>query len=249
MDTDLYDQQWRVEQEHWWFRARRHIIWSLVERYAPKVSNRRLRVCDLGCGTGGNLAVMAERHEVVGVDPSPHAIEFARRRLGDRVRQGSLPDGVDLPAASFDVVLLTDVLEHVEEDGASAATALRLLDQGGIVVATVPANPWLFSAYDERLHHFRRYTKPGFRGLWGMDDAETVLLSHFNTLLFLPAAALRMASKVMPRRNATQDVEMPGPLLNRLLMPVLKSEAKLIGHAPLPCGMSLVAVVRKRGAA
>lgn len=247
MDTDLYEQQWRVEQEHWWFRARRHIIWSLVERFAPGESNSRLRVCDLGCGTGGNLAAMADRHDVVGIDPSPHAIDFARRRLGDRVQLGSLPDAVDLPSGSFDVVLSTDVLEHVEDDFGSAATALRLLRPDGIAVATVPANPWLFSDFDERLHHFRRYNKRGFRRLWQVDGAETILLSHFNTLLFLPAATLRYVSKVMPQRNAIRDLEVPSHALNRLLMPIMKSESKLIGRAPMPWGLSLVAVVRKRG--
>ena len=108
-------------------------------------AQRRLRICDLGCGTGGNLAALADEHDVVGVEYSPQALEYARRRLGDRVRPGSLPDGIDLPAESFDVVLLTDVLEHIEDDVGSAQTALRLLRPGGIVVATVPAYQWLYS--------------------------------------------------------------------------------------------------------
>lgn len=245
MDSDLYDQQWRVEQEHWWFRARRHIIWSLVHRYQGECSGCRLRVCDLGCGTGGNLAEMADRHDVVGIDKSPQAIEFARRRLGDRVRQGALPDDVNLPLESFDVVLLTDVLEHIEDDVSSVAVALRLLRKGGIAVATVPANPWLFSDYDVRLHHFRRYNKRRFRELWRTDDAEILLLSHFNTLLFLPAAVVRFASKLMPKRDAILDMEVPPHPVNRLLAPIMKSESALLGRAPLPCGLSLVAVVRK----
>src|SRR5262245_34544439 len=138
MDSDLYDQLWRVEQEHWWFRARRHIVWSLVDRFAQRGSGQR-RVLDIGCGTGGNLYAMADRYDVTGVEHSPQALEYARRRLGDRVRAGSLPNEIDLPAESFDVVLMTDVLEHIEDDANSAVTALRLLRPGGIVVATVPA--------------------------------------------------------------------------------------------------------------
>ena len=189
---------------------------------------------------------MADRYDVVGVEKSPQAIEYARRRLGDRVRQGSLPDNIDLPPESFDVVLLTDVLEHVEDDVRSAAVALRLLRKGGIVVATVPANPWLFCDYDLRLHHFRRYNKRGFRDLWHADCAETLLISHFNTLLFLPAAAVRFAGRFMPQRDAILDMEVPAHSINRLLEPIMKSESALIGRAPLPCGLSLVAVVRKR---
>src|SRR3972149_6403747 len=137
MEADLYDQLWEIEQRHWWFQARREIVRSLIRRYSDDATER-LRVCDLGCGTGGNLAALADAHDVVGVEHSPQALEYARRRLGDRVRPGSLPDGIDLPADSFDVVLLTDVLEHVEDDIRSAQTALRLLRPGGLVVATVP---------------------------------------------------------------------------------------------------------------
>jgi SAM-dependent methyltransferase len=246
MDADLYDQLWRVEQEHWWFQARRHIVWSLVERHVAGGRERRLRVCDIGCGTGGNLFALADRHDVVGVEHSPQALEYARRRLGDRVRAGSLPDGVDLPPASFDVVLMTDVLEHIEDDTRSAATALRLLRAGGIVVATVPAYPWLYSQFDARLHHFRRYSKRQFRALWRVPEAEILLLSHYNTLLFLPAATVRLVSKLLPSRDATHDLDVPPRPLNRLLAPIMKRESALLGRMPLPFGLSLVAVVRKR---
>src|SRR6267154_1418881 len=115
MEAQLYDELHRVEQSHWWFRARRHIVWSLVRRYVDDGPNRRLRVCDLGCGTGGNLAAIAEDHDVVGVECSPKALAIAQQSLGGRVRIGSLPHEIDLPLQSFDVVLMTDVLEHIED--------------------------------------------------------------------------------------------------------------------------------------
>src|SRR3990172_4021375 len=104
MEADLYDQLWEIEQRHWWFQARRQIVRSLIRRYSAHPAKRRLSLCDLGCGTGGNLAALADEHDVVGVEYSPQAREYAQRRLGDRVRPGSLPAGVDLPAESFDVV-------------------------------------------------------------------------------------------------------------------------------------------------
>ena len=50
-----------------------------------------------------------------------------------------------LPPQSFDVVLMTDVLEHIQADAASARAALSLVRPGGIVIATVPAYQWLYS--------------------------------------------------------------------------------------------------------
>ena len=244
MEADLYDQLWQIEQDHWWFQARRRIVFSLIRRYSGHNADERLRICDLGCGTGGTLSALADRHDVVGVEASPHALEYARKRLGDRVQQGSLPDDVALPAESCDVVLLTDVLEHIEDDARSAQSALRLLRPGGIVVATVPAYQWLYSEHDARHHHERRYGQRQFRELWSGGDV--LLVSHFNTLLFPPAAAVRLANRWWPKRVASHGLELPPAPVNRLLARVMASEAGLLGRVPLPCGLSLVAVVRKR---
>lgn len=243
METDLYDQLWEIEQQHWWFQARREIVRSLMRRFTDRPKDR-LRICDLGCGTGGNLAALAGEHEVVGVECSPLALDYARRRLGDRVLSGSMPHGVDLPAESFDVVLLTDVLEHIEDDRGTASTALRLLRPSGIVVATVPAHQWLFSEYDARHHHFRRYGRRQFRELW--TDADVTLLSYYNAFLFPPAVAVRLASRFLPRPASSYGLEIPPSPINRILKRVMASERTLLGRVPMPFGLSLVAVVRRK---
>jgi 2-polyprenyl-3-methyl-5-hydroxy-6-metoxy-1,4-benzoquinol methylase len=245
METFLYDELHRVEQTHWWFRARRQIVWSLVRRYIGGESDRRLKICELGCGTGGNLAVAAQRHDVVGLECSELALSYAQRILGDRVRYGRLPDEIDLPPANFDVVLLTDVLEHIEDDAASARTALSLLRPGGIVLATVPAYQWLYSPRDAHHHHFRRYSKRQFAALWSGTDAEALLLSHYNSILFLPAAAVRLASKLFTPRKQPGDLKVPPTFANTILTRLMGSEANVLGRLPLPFGLSLVAVVRK----
>jgi SAM-dependent methyltransferase len=244
MDEKLYDEMYRVEQDHWWFRARREIVWSLVRRYVGVPAERRLKICELGCGTGGNLAVVAERHDVVGVECSPQALEYARRRLGNRVIRGRLPDDVDLPPESFDVVLLTDVLEHIEDDVASAATALKLLRPGGVLVATVPAYEWLYSPRDSHHQHFRRYTKRRFRSLWAAPYRRILLLSHYNSLLFPVAAVARLMSRFGPRRSQLADLSVPALGLNNLLARLMRSEKNLLARVPVPFGLSLVAVVR-----
>jgi SAM-dependent methyltransferase len=244
MDAKLYDELWRVEQEHWWFRARRDIVWSLVGRFVDRAAERRLRICELGCGTGGNLAAVADRHEVIGVECSPRALAYARRRLGERVIRGSLPNDVDLPSNSFDVVLLMDVLEHVEDDARSAATAMQLIRPGGIVVATVPAYQWLYTARDVQHHHFRRYNKRRFQSLWSGDECDTLLLSHYNSFLFPIAAVARLASKIR-RTDGSWDLSVPHRAINNALASVMRSERNLLGRVTLPFGLSLVAVARK----
>lgn len=245
MQTSLYDELSACEETHWWFVGRRRILRSLVQRYLPEVARHRKRICELGCGCGGNLAVWADAHDIQGVDCMPPALQYARQRFGDRVRFGRLPDELPVQRESVDVVLLADVLEHIEDDRASAQGALSLLRPGGILVATVPAYQWLYAPRDAQHHHFRRYAKRRFRGLFDLPDARVELLSHYNTLLFPPAMAARLASRLLPATSSEGDLRIPPKWINLALTSLFAGEAKWIPRSVLPFGLSLVAVVRK----
>jgi trans-aconitate methyltransferase len=120
---------------------------------------RPLRCLDVGCGDGwfGRqlLAQGGSVAEVTGWD-----VELDEARLHDL--SADLPAGMTLtreaPAGRFDLLLLMDVLEHVEDD---AGFLQRLVDDylapGGLLLCSVPAWQHLFSPHDEALKHFRRY--------------------------------------------------------------------------------------------
>jgi len=245
MHSTLYDEMWACEQSHWWFLGRRRILKSLVDRYQPVKEDQRLAVCDLGCGCGANLAVWATRHNVLGVDHMPLALEYARRRLGDRVLQGTLPEPLPVSERSQDVVLLADVLEHVKDDVAAAQRALELLRPGGILIATVPAYQWLMAPRDEHHQHFRRYSKSGFLNLFDVSGVKVELMSHYNTFLFPIAAAVRLASRFTPLSDTSRDLRVPARPINSLLRWLFSSEENLLPRLTLPFGLSLVAVVRR----
>jgi SAM-dependent methyltransferase len=70
-------------------------------------------------------------------------------------------DATSLPfeTASFDALVLAEVLEHVEDDYAALAESARVLRPGGVLGITVPRNPAWFSRSDEWAGHIRRYTR------------------------------------------------------------------------------------------
>ena len=247
MEAELFDEMWQVEQSHWWFVARRRIVESLVERYSPDNTDRPMRLRELGCGTGGNLAHWNKRHEVFGMDNSRRALEYASKRVGARVELGALPDDVPFEPSSFDVVLMTDVLEHIEDDVNSVQVAMSLLQKNGIFVATVPAHQWLYSPRDAHHQHFRRYAKKDFTRLFQFPGVEVEYLGFYNSLLFPPAAIVRMASKLFGRDAQPGDLQVPFGLLNKTLTGIFSLERKLLGRVPLPTGLSLITVVRRTG--
>jgi 2-polyprenyl-3-methyl-5-hydroxy-6-metoxy-1,4-benzoquinol methylase len=245
MDDSLYEEMYRTEKRHWWFVGRRAVVRNMMSRFVDPEDKNRWRICEVGCGAGGNLEDLADRHEVVGVDASERALEFARKRLGANAKYGSLPDDIDLPRDSFDIVLSTDVFEHVEDDLGSAKTAVSLLRQGGILVATVPAYQWLYSPRDKHHQHFRRYGKRQFAELFEQEDVRVELLSYYNTFLFPAAAAARLWSKYAGREEQPGDLQVPASPLNAALATLFGAEKWLLGRVPSPFGLSLIAVVRK----
>ena len=68
-------------------------------------------------------------------------------------------------------------------------------------------------------------------------------IQYFNMLLFPVAIAFRALKALM--RKDTPDDDMPGPLLNRLMFSVFRTERHLIGRVPMPFGLSVCAVLSK----
>lgn len=120
--------------------GRRHIL-ALLEALARRHAIQGLRVLELGSGLGANLRVLAAGNQVQGVEALADAAALATGAgvptLCADLERGPLP----WPAASWDWVLLLDVLEHLVHPDAVLAEAQRLLAPGGRLVVNVP-NPF-----------------------------------------------------------------------------------------------------------
>ena len=246
MEPEVYDEMFALEERHWWFRARRRIVLDLLRRYVQRCDGQRPRLADLGCGCGANLAAFRAQYDAWGADATTAAAVHARSRVGQRVCLGRLPDSVPFAPASFDAVVMTDVLEHIDDDRGSAAAAVDLLVPGGVFVATVPAGQWLYTHRDAAHHHKRRYSRRSLARLMDGLDVRVEALTHANTLLFAPAAACRLASRWLPPRGLTDLRVPPGPI-NRGLQAIYTAERHVLGHVRLPFGLSLVLVARRLG--
>ncbi len=139
--------------------------WNDATRYGPACRHRRRivghlvrglggrRVCDLGCGDGMLLAELAAHTpaEYWGYDISPAAIQAAQRRLP--AAHFAAMDLADFkPEQRFDVVILSEVLEHLEDD---AALLARVAPHARHVVVSVPGGP--ADQVDRRFGHLRNY--------------------------------------------------------------------------------------------
>lgn len=116
-------------------------------------------VLDVGAGSGTFTNLLSARgFEVTSTDVTEEALEVLRARAAGSVERA---DATSLPFAdcSFDGVVLGEVLEHVEDDGAALREAFRVLRSSGVLAVSVPRNPAWFSRSDHWAGHVRRYTR------------------------------------------------------------------------------------------
>lgn len=254
MQREQFELHAAIEQRHWWFVARRTIVESLVhELIAPGAV-----ALDVGCGTGANAAGLARSFHCEGMDTSQDAIALAREAWTGVTFHCA--DALDLATplpSDLSVVLLMDVLEHVEDDVGFLRGLVGRLEPGAHVLVTVPANPALWSRHDEAFGHHRRYTLDSLPRVWADLPVDVRLLSPYCTALYPAVWAVRTAMRPFAGSfgDADTDFRMPPAPLNAALRRAFAAERHhlvrlLRGERtrPLPFGSSLVAVLRVRDA-
>ncbi|MGH6946755.1 MAG: class I SAM-dependent methyltransferase [Kiloniellales bacterium] len=245
MDRHVYARMAAVEGRHWWFVARRRILADALRHLVALPEG--IRILEAGCGTGGNLGMLAEFGEVHAFEPNDEAREYARRTGGYDIRPGMLPDQIPFDCCSYELVAALDILEHVDDDVESLRQLLRQLRPGGWAVVTVPAFTFLWSRHDELHHHKRRYRKSELRAKLRDAGFAGIQVNYFNTILFPLVVAMRSFKKLLRADN--DDSALPtSALLNKVLCIVLASERFLVRRLPLPFGVSLLAVARRPAA-
>ncbi len=237
----MYREIRRLEARNWWFVGMRRIAGALLGdcRFGTAL--------DLGCGSGGNLDLLARHADrVVACDLSPDAI----RGLDGRV-PAVAADGCALPFrdGAFDLVNLFNVAEHVPDDHGLVAEARRVLKPGGVLLLATSAYPALWSDHDDANRHVRRYEEAGLRGLLSGAGLEVERLTFANVALLPATYVVAHARRVLKRWGLLKPYEqslldVPGPA-NAALTWLLSAEAPLVRRVDLPAGVSILARARR----
>ncbi|WP_076259019.1 class I SAM-dependent methyltransferase [Intrasporangium flavum] len=220
----------QLEDEHWWYRERRHLLARAITGLAPG------RAIDIGAAGGGNTRVLREHGwDAVALEYGADGAAVAHER-GLATLRG---DATNLPLAdaSLDLVVAFDVLEHLQDDDAAVAEVRRILRPGGTYLVAVPADPRLWSSHDVAVDHVRRYTREGLLELLDRGGFEVADVRSWNVLL-RPVVAMRR------RTSSGSDLEDLNPVVNLGLRAVIAAERYLpVGGLP---GVSLLVRAQPR---
>jgi len=237
MDAHYVDAYARLYREHWWWRVRERI---LVQKIQGILKSRapHARILDVGCGAGVFLDALEQFGHVEGIESDSAAVEQSGRWRG-RIHLGELDEAFH-PGATFDLILLLDVLEHVTDPDRLLRHASRLLSQGGRLVVTVPAFKWLWTSHDTLNHHLRRYTAPEIRSLVERASLEVLETQYLFQSLVVPKLLVRARERLLSGNPELPGVP-PRPL-NQALQVWYRAEHAVAGR--LPFGSSVMTVAR-----
>lgn len=198
---------------------------------------------------------MAHEYRCVGIDPSEVAIQFARKNNPDvDFVCGTAPKDLGELAQQANCFLITDVLEHVEDDVSLLQDLVACSSAGTYFAITVPADPKLWGPHDESHGHFRRYETDQLTQLWHDLPIETLLVSHFNSRLYPIIRFLRGRSQHRGKSFGAEstDLRLPPLLINGMLERIFAGEqSRLVrqlrggGEHAYKSGVSLLALIRR----
>lgn len=241
--SQYYADLWR---RHWWWRVRHEVVLRELSRVLPPSPSAsatdRPRILDIGCAGGVAFDDFSRYGEVYGIEPDAQLVD-STPRWRHRIEHAMF--GPETRAEQpFDVILMLDVLEHIEDDAGTLAHLFSLLKPGGYAILTVPSLQWLWSVHDDINLHFRRYHRRPLRDLLTQSGFEVRRLNY----LFgwsLPLVYLR--TWLSPKKMDSYRVDVPSPPVNMLFAGLTRCEnglSRVLGLSP-PLGSSLLAVVQR----
>ena len=172
--------------EHWYYISKGRAIKSLLGAKPIK------SLLDVGAGSGVFSKMLTDEGRAaraICIDPN-YEDEFIGRRRTDLIDFVRSVDRIDA-----DMVLMIDVIEHVDDDVALIREYADRAAPGTRFLISVPAFQFLWSSHDEFLEHRRRYTLASLQHAVEAAGLTPVALRYFFGLLFPAAAVMRLADR------------------------------------------------------
>jgi SAM-dependent methyltransferase len=227
---DLYER-------HWWWRAREEVVLATMERIAPP--GGWSAILDIGCG---DALLFDELNRfapfVEGVESDPGLVSDTSR-WRERIHVRPFDETFDT-GQRYGLVLMLDVLEHMDRPDAALRHAVSLLQPGGRIVINVPAFRSLWTSHDDYNRHVTRFTRRTFAALAAAAPMRIESWRYLFHWTWPVKFAQRLAERAMP--GTPRPATVPPAWLNRSLLALCRAEQRLLGRVPVPFGSSLFVV-------
>jgi hypothetical protein len=194
---------------HWYYRAKAQALRLMLSGISPR------RILDVGAGSGyfsKQLLRTTSAESALCIDPNYS--DESEQFVGDK----SVHFRRCIHEPNADLVLMMDVLEHVDDDAAFLREYINKVPAGTWFFISVPAFQFLWSGHDEFLEHKRRYTLQQVEAMVAKTGLMMTRSCYFFLLVFPIAATLRLWQRFIGApRNKQSQLTQHHPVTNRLL--------------------------------
>ncbi len=232
-----------VETYHWWFKSRRKYLIDLLKK-----TPRDIKILDIGCSSGIFLKDLEKlgfkTENLYGIDISEEAIKNCKI---NGIDNSYVMDAQNITLAeTFDIIIASDCLEHLEDDKKALKNWKNLLKIGGQMYVFVPAFMSLWSYHDEINMHYRRYTNSELKSKLTAENLEIQKASYWNFFLFLPVYTFRKLTAVFQKnKRGESDITIGNAVVNKSLLQLIIFENKLLKVLNFPFGVSTFCIAKR----
>jgi SAM-dependent methyltransferase len=238
MEADYAAAYSMLYNHHWWWRAREAFVMdALATLHLPPGSP----ILDIGCGDGLMFDRLAEIGDVEGVEADGASVS-ANGRWADRIRVETFDESFD-PGRRYALVLLLDVLEHLDNPVGCLRRGIDLLDRDGTLVITVPSFRALWTSHDDLNHHVMRYTRRELEEQVSSAGGRVEVSRYFFQWMFVAKLVERAREALFGPTAGPPGI--PPRLVNESLRRFSRFEQRVFSHFSVPFGGSLLAFVQR----
>ncbi len=211
-----------------------------------KKKEENLKLIDIGAGNGLFLKFFKEKGlQVAGIELETENVQHMKKDpqlAGVDVREGDITNMKG--QESYDVVIASDVIEHIQDDEKAIENLWTFVRPGGILIITVPAHAHLFGKRDVAWGHFRRYDKKSLElKLTSLKSGSIEFLTFWNTVgYFVYFFYEKMLQKPINEKMRYSN-SLSSRIAKTVLDKILRFEETLEGT---PLGLTLIVGVRKK---
>lgn len=232
-----------ADENHFWCQWRFQVFLNRIKKL--KIDKQNLKVLDVGCGNG-LVRLQIERYTnwiSDGIDIDYNALKTNKNLLGNTYLYDINEKRTNFENV-YDIILLFDVLEHIQDKTKFLDAVLFHLKREGLLIINVPSFEFLRSTYDEAQGHSYRYTKSQLKKDFDSFNIKIDYLTYWGAIL-MPLLILRKIMYLFykPLNILKSGFKPPSNLINRFFILLMKIETSAFKH--LWFGTSLFAIIKK----
>lgn len=214
---------------------------KVIKHFFKEIFTKDSNVLDIGCGTGfiaANLGVNPQNF--TGQDVFEESEFFLRKNIGNDCIFTNKPIGL-LDKNFYQIILLLDVIEHINDDVEFLKTINSLLTPSGVLILTTPAHQWLYSQLDKEAGHIRRYSHAELDEK--LKNAGFTKISSSSFLIItLP---LQVISRIFLNKTKINAINEHSSWINKFLKILNSIDLVLCKSKLFKFGGSLVVIYKK----